>query len=670
VQAIPPPEPAIVITARALPDPAVERAYSIVVVDRERLENSPTTQLDQLLKDVPGLQLFRRSDSRSAHPTSQGVTLRGLGGNALSRALLTLDGVPQTDPFGGWVNWPAYDPASVGEVRIVRGGGSVASGPGALAGVIELHSRRDPGASVSAEAGSRNSLEGSVVTAVELGSGTFGLSGRGARGDGFIPVTAKTRGSADRRAPYEEASLRAYWVAPLTAATEMQVSALGFTDRRERGVAFTGNRTDGADASIRLVGRGGWQWTAIAYGQLRELRSSFASVNADRSAATRVSLQDSVPSGAIGGSFEVRPRVAANVELRLGGDARRTDGESRELYSYVDGEPTRRRRAGGETLTAGVFAEATASVGALTLSGGGRLDRWDIGDGKLFEKTLATGLTLRDDRFVNRRGWRPTARVSATGDLGRGVSLTSAAYLGWRLPTLNELFRPFRAGADATAANPLLDPERLSGFELGARYRRGGIALSATGFANRLHDSIANVTLGQGPGTFPGVGFVAGEYRQRQNVDAVRVHGLELSGEVRRGAVTASAGASFTGAKLSSSGSAAALDRRRPAQTPKVALTGSLAWARDGRSLAVTVRHVGAQFEDDLNQDVLDSATTLDAFAAWPLRRHVQLFARAENVFDALVEAGIGNDNSIERATPRTLSIGLRFSRPAALRNR
>ena len=60
-----------------------------------QIEQSPSHELDQLLKDVPGLQLFRRSDARSGHPTSQGITLRALGGNASSRALLVLDGVPQ-----------------------------------------------------------------------------------------------------------------------------------------------------------------------------------------------------------------------------------------------------------------------------------------------------------------------------------------------------------------------------------------------------------------------------------------------------------------------------------------------------------------------------------------------------------------------------------------------
>ena len=663
VQAAPPPEPPppIVVTAPALPDPAVERAYSIVVLGRERLVNAPTTQLDQLLKDVPGLQLFRRSDARSSHPTSQGVTLRGLGGNASSRALLTLDGVPQTDPFGGWVNWPAYDPASLAEVRVIRGGGSVASGPGALVGVIEMRSLREQGLTASAEAGSRDSLEGRLAGGFALGGGTLGLSARAASGDGFIPVTADTRGPADRQAAYDEASVRGFWVAPLAGAADIQLSALGFTDRRERGVEFTGNRTDGADAAVRLLGRGRWQWTALAYGQTRELRSSFASVSEGRTTANRVALQDSVPSNALGGSFEVRPPLGEGLQLRLGGDVRRTDGESRELYFFVEDEPTRRRRAGGQTLAAGVFGEATATVGRVTLSGGARLDRWRISDGQLLERAIATGDTLTDEQYASRGGWLPTARASAAAEIGGGISFTAAAYLGWRLPTLNELFRPFRVGPDATAANPLLDPERLAGAEVGARYRGRGVSLAATAFTNRLKDSIANVTLAQGPGVFPGVGFVGGEYRQRQNLDAVRVRGLELSGEVQRGPFTANAGASFTHAKVESDGAAAVLDGLRPAQTPSLALAGGLAWDEDGRSLSLVVRHVGAQYEDDLNRDRLPPATTVDAFAAWPVARNLQIFARGENLLDELVVAGIGGDGSVERATPRTLWIGLRF---------
>ena len=177
----PPPQPqsAIVITGKALPEAKAERVYDVQRISRREIEQSPSHALDQLLKDVPGLQLFRRSDSRSSHPTSQGITLRALGGNASSRALLVLDGVPQTDPFGGWVNWPAYDPLDLAEVRVVRGGGSVANGPGALAGTIEMTSRADGGLSGELDGGSRGSLEARGRASLDAAGGA--LSSLGSR---------------------------------------------------------------------------------------------------------------------------------------------------------------------------------------------------------------------------------------------------------------------------------------------------------------------------------------------------------------------------------------------------------------------------------------------------------------------------------------------------------
>ncbi|MBA2635279.1 MAG: TonB-dependent receptor [Sphingomonas sp.] len=670
LQALPPPEPpqaAIVITARRLPEPASDRAYSIERFDRSRLANAPSSQLDEVLKQVAGLQLFRRSDARSAHPTSQGVTLRALGGNASSRALLVLDGVPQADPFGGWVNWPAYDPAALEEIRVIRGGGSVIHGPGALAGVIAMSSGVAPGLEASAQAGSRGSQEGRLHFGAAVGRGTLSLSGRAARGDGFVPVTSGTRGPADRTSPYREGNLRGQWVTPVTGAVAFEASASGFIDQRERGLAFTGNRTDGADASLRLIGSGNWRWTATGYGQWRQLTSSFASVDADRSASTRVALQDEVPSHAYGASAEVRPPLEGAFELRLGGDARATKGQSRELYFYVSGEPTRRRRAGGETATAGIFAELSVPAGPLTLSGGARIDHWRISEGGLQERLLATGMTLRDDVYPARDGWLPTARLGAVLETSPGLTLRSAAYAGWRLPTLNELFRPFRAGADATAANPLLRPERLAGIEAGADYERNGVSLALTLFSNRLSGAIANVTLAEGPGVFPGVGFVGpgGEYRQRLNLEAIEVRGFEASGAVHRGPWTLRAGASIIDAEVRAAGDAAPLDSLRPAQTPRIALNAGLEWTREGRTAALLLRHVGRQFEDDSNQRSLGAATTIDAFTAWPIGEKLQIVFRAENLLGERVVAGIGSDGSIERATPRTLWLGLRFSRPS-----
>src|SRR5206468_2581317 len=181
---------------------------------------------------------------------------RALGGNASSRALLVLDGVPQTDPFGGWVNWPAYDPLDLAAIRVVRGGGSVANGPGALAGTIELDSRSDVGESGEIDVGSRNSVEGRGRVAMAVGAGVLSLSGRGERSDGFAPITAATRGPADERAPDREWSGRGRYLAALGGSTEIQANVSAFHDWRTRGTDFSENRTNGTDASIRLVGSG------------------------------------------------------------------------------------------------------------------------------------------------------------------------------------------------------------------------------------------------------------------------------------------------------------------------------------------------------------------------------------------------------------------------------
>ena len=269
----------------------------------------------------------------------------------------------------------------------------------------------------------------------------------------------------------------------------------------------------------------------------------------------------------------------------------------------------------------------------------------------------------RHEADAKRDGWLPTARAGAVLAAGGGLSLRSAAYLGWRMPTLNELFRPFRAGADATAANPNLKPERLAGAEVGAEFDRGGLRLSGTAFINRLSDAIANVTLGEGPGSFPGVGFVGagGTYGQRQNIGVVKVRGIEASADWTAGPWSLGAGLSLTNARVEDHGAAEQLNGLRPAETPAVAATLSGGWQKSGRSFEVIVRRVGAQFDDDLNSVRLKGSTTVDASAAWPLGRRVQLIARGENLTDALVEAGINADQSIERATPRTLWLGVRL---------
>ncbi len=660
-------EPAdIVVTGRGLEAPPGDAAYDVVTIARERLAGTASGRLEDALRDAAGLTQFRRSDSSSAHPTSQGITLRGLGGNASSRALLLLDGVPQADPFGGWVAFPAYLPDRLASARIVRGGGSGYAGPGALAGTIELTSGSpaDLGPlQLAAAYGSRESVDARGAGGVTLGSGFVTFAGQYRRSDGFVPVVAEDRGPVDRAAPYQQASVAIRSVVDLGAGTELQANLSAFADQRDRGVAFTRVRSEGADASVRLVGRGAWGWSALGYLQTRGFASGFASIDDARTRASASLDQYGVPATGLGARFELQPPLGRGITLRLGGDVRRVSGRTQELFSYVAGAPTRRRTAGGASLTAGAFADASVETGALTLSAGGRADHWDITDGALLETPLAGGGVLTDSRFPDRRGWEATGRAGAALRAG-AVTFRAAAYRGWRLPTLNELYRPFRAGADATAANASLDPERLAGAEIGVDWGPApNLTLRVTGYWNRLTGAIANVTLAQGPGTFPGVGFVsaAGFYRERRNLDAVVAKGVELDGRWSAGDFSLSASYAWIDARVEASGAAAALDGLRPAQTARHQASATLGWRRGGGAVAFTARYAGPQFEDDQNNRELAGAFTLDAIAALPLARDLAIEARAENLADARVEAGIGGPGVVERGVPRTLWLGVRF---------
>ncbi len=667
---LPPTAAEIIVTGTALPAAAGAAAYSAVTIPADRLATTASGRIEDALKDVAGLTAFRRTDSRSANATSQGVTLRALGGNASSRALVLLDGVPIADPFAGYIPWSAIDPASLAAVRVTRGGGAGAFGVGAVAGTLELTSRGgDAPASLSLTGGSRGSFEAAGSATARLGGGFVALSGRYDRGDGYVLVPSGQAGPVDIAARYRSygGSIRA--VLPVGDDAELQVAGRAFDDDRTRGLALAGSHSRGADASVRLVVRGDggehWGLEALAYVQTRDFAARFASVAPGRASAALTLDQYRTPSTGIGGKLAVRPPLGAAHDLEIGFDARRGDGATRERFRFVAGAATRLRDAGGATATLGGYAEDSWRLAApLTLTGGVRVDHWQIEAGHLTEFDPATGTRTLAIAAPARGGWRATARGGIVYRPFASLALRSAAYTGFRVPTPNELYRPFRVGADATAANPALGLERARGVEAGFDWRPLPTAhLSVTGYVNELNGAIANVTLGQGPGNFPQVGFVAagGAYRQRGNLDAVVVTGVEADAGAEIGRWSGVVSAAWSDPRVRASGTAAGLDGLRPAASPQLSVSATLGWTGERLRGALTLRRIGAQFDDDQNRRRIAPVTTLDANAALKLWRGLSVIARAENLADELVVSGVAADGTIDRAQPRTFWLGLRW---------
>ena len=635
----------IVVRGTGLDLPPGTPAYGSTVIDRDRLANDASGRVEDVLSDVAGFQQFRRSDSRSANPSAQGATLRALGGNASSRTLVLLDGVPIADPFFGYIPFNALVPDRLSAIRVTRGGGSGAFGSGAVAGTIELVSagRRDlPVVGGDAFYGSRNSESVSASLSPSLGGGFATISGRFERGDGFQTTPDDQHVAATVPARYRDWSAGTRAVIPVGATAELQVRGLLFGDNRTLRFKGADSSSQGEDASVRFVSRGTWQVDALAYVQARNFSNKVISAT-----SFKLTLdQRNTPSTGLGGKIEVRPPVGPDHVLRIGGDVRAADGQLFEDAYSAAGLVTARRNAGGKTTTAGLFAEDDWTIGPLILTGGVRADRWTITDGFFRERNGAGALTT-NNRFAARDGTELTGRGGALFHATGWADLRVAAYTGFRLPTLNELYRPFTVFPITTQANANLSPERLRGVEGGIDLKPvPGMALGLTAFYNRLGDAIANVTIGT-------------NLRRRANVNAVAAKGIEATLVWRKGTITLSGSYALSDSKVHAPGMA--FDGLAPAQSPRHAASATIAWApRSGALLSLTARYVGDQYEDDLQTDLLPAATTIDAVARMPVARGVSVIARAENLFDQEIVTR-NQGGSIDLGTPRTLWIGVRI---------
>jgi outer membrane receptor protein involved in Fe transport len=636
----------IVVTGTGLEKTPGTPAYSSVEIGRDAITTSASGRIEDVLTSVAGFQQFRRSDSRSSNPSAQGVTLRALGGNATSRALVLLDGVPMADPFFGYVPLPALAPDTLGATRVTRGGGSGPFGAGALSGTIELESAGpDQLGLVNAQllASQRGESEAALSIAPRLGSGFAVVSGRWDRGKGFFTTPEAQRVPATVRARYESWSTQVRAVAPLTDTVELQARALVYRD--DRLLRFKGATTssEGQDASLRLVGRGDWQFDALAYVQVRNFDNIVVSATSFKPTLD----QYDTPAQGLGGKFELRPPMGGNDVLRLGVDWRRASGTMKEnAISAATGAITARRRAGGVNTDLGFYAENDLTLGKLVLTGGLRADRTVIADGYFEVRNTAGTVTSRTD-YATQTDWTVTWRGGAVLRATDMIALRAAAYTGLRQPTLNELYRPFTVFPVTTQANAALRNEKQKGFEAGIDLTPAkGLRLSLTGFDNRIEDAVANVTIGT-------------NLRQRRNVDQIRARGIEAAAHAELGIVRFDGSLAWTDAEVRN-GPASSLTGKRPAQTPRLAASATLGVApATGWDVSATLRHVGQQYEDDLQVDSLKAATTLDLCAQVPLPRGVSLVLRAENLFDTdIVTRNAGG--SMDLGNPRTVWAGFR----------
>ena len=615
----------------------------MTVLSAAELLTSAALTLDDALKMVPGFTLFRRTSSRVSNPTAQGVTLRGLGGTGASRSLVLTDGVPLNDAFGGWVYWDKVPQVAIDRVEVLRGSGSDLYGADAVGGVVQILTwhPNQLAARALVEGGGMQTGRISMFGGGRSRGWSYTAGGEWFTTDGYIAVAEEQDPGIAPRGPIDS---------EIASKHQSGVASIGYQAGNgwrfdTTGSVFTDNRLNGTPAVINDTasrqgtsegagGLAGGLLSARAFAGTQGYDQTFSAVSADRTSEDLNRLQR-VPTRFSGTAAQWARPIGRHTVL-VGAEAKFIKGETQETQ-LAAGRVLASLSNGGTQDVWSAFVQDTLLVNdRLTVVMGAHGDRWHTqSQNTSYDKTLGS--------------FNP--RASFAYRLGSGISVRGSAYKGFRAPTLNELYRGFRAGNTQTNPNEALAPERLTGADAGVLATRGRLSARVTGFWNVLDDVITNVTLSSTPQLI---------IKQRANADKMRTAGVEFETSVR---VRASWSMAFSSAIVDArfKGETSLRDNRVP-QVPEYNLGLNIRYSHNAWMASGQLRVTGAQFEDDLNAFTLRRATVLDVFGSRSFGGKVSAFVAVENAFNSAYD--VGRTPILTTGLPRAARAGVQISLP------
>jgi len=638
---------------------------SVSVISQQDIQRRPAVVPDDLLRQLPEFSLFRRSSSLSAHPTSQGVSLRGIGPSGVSRSLVLLDGVPFNDAFGGWVYWTALPMDSAERIEVVNGASSSLYGSYAMGGVLNVMTRPPERRSLSVKTqyGSRHSPKVDFRASDVWGKVGVSIDGSAFDTDGYANVLPSLRGRVDTKVAvqFRQVSFKADYNPNQD--LHVFVRTGYFDEERHNGKVTTlGPLTEELNdttwkytsGGVRARLPGASYVEATVFGDTKTFNSNFLAIPDATGARAlgRLTLNQTVPADAFGGMLQWSRGLGRRHVLTAGTDFRRVDGDSVEdAFDAVTGSTkTLHRVAGGTQRSFGMFVQDVfAPAPNVTVTASARLDRWRNYDAHNTETTLSTGV-VSDPVLPDKKDSVVSPRVGALYRIRERLSVWGDIGSGFRAPTLNELYRRFSLGAVVTLANPSLGPERLIGGEIGVNLiPLKGLMWRTTLFDNRVKDPVANVTI------------TAPNLVQRQNLGRTRIWGVQTDVDYRIGR-TLRVGAAYIydEAKVRENRANPALVGLRLAQVPTHRASFQVQYTNPRFvAIAFDVQTSGEQFDDDLNtrSRVLPEYSLANLSVSRDLGRNVEVFGAVQNMFDE--EYFVGSLPTLI-GPPRLLSVGFR----------
>jgi outer membrane receptor protein involved in Fe transport len=634
----------VTVTAYRSPLASGDSPASTRILSAQHLRQAAGISLDDKLRQVPGFELFRRTSSLVANPTTEGVSLRGLGSTAASRSLVVFDEIPIADAFGGWIHWEELPPPSIHAVELVRGGASDLYGSSAIGGVISIVPVR-PDANrfqLSTSYGSEATSDNSALGMLKLGKWSGLVSGQVVATDGYILVAPNLRGPIDQPNNVHGQNALTEFDHGLSHAGRIFLRGSVLNEDRHNGTPVQINST----RLWRYAGGADWGNLVVRlFGDNEHYSQTFSTINASRTKETLTRIGKD-PADELGAAGHWHQPVGTHLLLLAGADThdvRAADYET--LFTGAKGylNTTARQRQSG------VYGEVLFTPTAWTLSASGRVDHFSNFDASQYKPATAP-LTLPQ---LNQTVFDP--RIGITRRLTTALALSASAFRAYRAPTENELYRTGQVGQQTTLPNPNLLSERATGWEAGVHgdLPSIGSTIRVSYFWTQINRPITALTLSTTP---------TSSLLMRENLGQIESRGVSLDFASRPANwLSIEGGYQYADATVTSNSKQPNLVGNWIPQVARNMATTQVAFShRRLGLLSVQGRYSGRQYDDDANQFLLHSYFRFGAYASHDFGHHLVAFAAGDNLFDRSIEAG--KTPTLTLASPRVARFGLRIN--------
>ena len=644
----------VVVTADRTALTLNESADTVRVVSQQAMRQTANFTVGDQLRQVTGLQFFRRSSTLVANPTSQGVSLRGLGSTSASRTLVLAGHVPLNDPFGGWVYWDQLPSLAIQDVEVVRGGASDLYGNSAIGGVINMIERQ-PGPTayaIDTGYGQENTPHAAVLGTTARGPWSGLAAADWLRTDGYIQVAPADRGPVDTPANvhYQNGELDGRRTFAERGDAYLRGNFLN--EARANGTPLQKNRnrlwryTAGTDWTTENAG----VFAGQLFGAQEHYQQSFSATSAGQLSEFLTRLQH-VAVQQFGGSVQwtksLRPWLML-IAGADGNDVRASDNETPIKNGLPNGlaDTSARQRDIGE------YMEGLLQTKNWTVAGSVRGDDFLNLDAVQFARFGNAPITTTN--IPNRSEALANPRLGIVRRMDEYVSLTGSVYRAFRSPTMNELYRRFQVGQAVTLPNPNLLSERATGWETGLQFSlpARNTVVRASYFWTEVNRPVTSLTLSVTPTQI---------LEQRENLGQIRSRGVSLDYESQPLSwLSITGGYQYANATVTQFVQDPSLVGKWIPQVAHNMATAQVSATKPKIGLVELLGTLsGWQYDDDQNRFLLHGYFQLDAYAAHSFGARTEVYGAVSNIFNREIE--VGRTPLLTLGTPRMASIGIRF---------